>query len=154
MNRRSFFYNICLYLFILLNFRYFYLFFFPWRLFFCLLNKTVLPVWIAWFLGFWIGLFFSNCLNNFHTFNKCNTLWLTSFSNISCLGIWFINWFWRWLILNKNSKFLIIWAIRRIKTLWRLWKFMGIVIDIDTSNFARGTVKTLNFTSLIANLWF
>jgi hypothetical protein len=93
-------------------------------------------------------------LNNFHTFNKCNTLWLASFSNISCLSIWLVNWFWRWFILNKNSKFLVIWADRGIKTLWRLWKFMYIIIDIYASNFIRRTVKTLNFTSLVANLWF
>ena len=77
---------------------------------YCLLNKSILSVrstWLAWFL--WLRVWIlSLCWTYFHiivhTLNFHHPCLLTLLIQVNCLCKWFLYRFWRWLVLNKNSK--------------------------------------------------
>ena len=82
-----------------------------------LLNKTILPVWPSWFLGFWLW-FLTQSFLALKYLGVGNNFLLSIRSNVYSLSIMFFTQFgWRF-VLNENSK--IIWTFWRIITLWRL----------------------------------
>lgn len=122
MNRRLFFIDYSGFYLIFWFIRHLNIFF--WLLLeyllLSLLNKSILPVRISWFLGFLIWIFvFKHCLTCLRS-NLYNILCFPLFSNVNSFSIRFLNRFYRWFVLNKYSKWLrrIAWEIfRRIKSL-------------------------------------